>query len=93
MKKLLQIARKEGIHRNMVTAYLIMFFLTLLGILSGQYKWSADDRAFYYAHGGVQYDFWCLVLVPALFAIVWGLVEMAWYLSSPTGSGQTKRGE
>jgi len=90
MKKLWRLLAREEIHR-MGLAYLITLAVVMYGILAAQYGWSTDERVFYYSHGGAEYDFWCIVLVPAVFAFAVGAVELAMFLSSPGGS--TTEGE
>lgn len=90
LKNLYELIVREEIHKEMAEIFVIVLFVVVGGILSSQRSWTAWERALYYTHSGAVYDFWYIVLVPTFFALGWGVVAVALFLSSSDGSTTTK---
>lgn len=78
-----EIIVREEVHKHIAAIFVLMAFLDISGILYNQCGWSAEDFQFYYAHGGLEYSFWCIVILPLYIAFGLGTVELLFVLSYP----------
>lgn len=87
VKTLLGMMWSEKILWNMGFAWL--FIVACAPVVRA--KWSLSALGTHALWVGIQHDLGHIMLVSTGFALAWGLIELALYLSSPAGGSPTKR--